>query len=65
MPAAAQDIPPRCAILGQMAVSSWLEMLRELDATQDSVIYRSCRGSITRRASMPPLAAMLPPLRQP
>ena len=38
LPAAAQDIPPRCAILGQMAVSSWLEMLGELAAPEDSVI---------------------------
>ena len=38
LPAAAQEIPTRCAILGQMAVSSWLEMLRELAAPEDSVV---------------------------
>ena len=38
LPAAAQDVPPRCAILGQMAVSSWLDMLDELAAPEDNVI---------------------------
>ncbi|SFA91826.1 hypothetical protein SAMN05421688_1748 [Poseidonocella pacifica] len=30
------DTPPRCALLGQMAVSSWLEMLGALSGTDST-----------------------------
>lgn len=36
--AVAQDAEPRCTILGQMAVSSWLDMLGALAAPDDTVI---------------------------
>jgi hypothetical protein len=36
--ATAQDTEPRCTILGQMAVSSWLDMLGALTAPDDTVI---------------------------
>ena len=36
--ASAQSTEPRCTILGQMAVSSWLDMLGALAAPDDIVI---------------------------
>ena len=37
-PVWAQETPSRCSILGQMAISSWLDMLGELAEPKDSAI---------------------------
>lgn len=37
-PALAETPPPRCTLLGQMAVSSWLEMMGSLSQKQDDAV---------------------------
>lgn len=36
--AKAEAVPPRCALLGQMAVSSWLEMMGALSRQDDAAV---------------------------